>query len=88
MGDVERHYRNDGESSVRETHCLYIKNKNRYKNMKNKTVAGLLAFFLGGFGVHKFYLGNPNGIFYLLFCWTFIPAIIALIEAIKYERVR
>jgi hypothetical protein len=25
-----------------------------------------------------------QGIFYVLFCWTFIPAIIALIEAIQY----
>lgn len=52
--------------------------------MKNKTVAGLLALFLGGFGIHKFYLGKLNGILYLIFCWTFIPSIIALIEAIRY----
>lgn len=26
--------------------------------MKNKTTAGLLALFLGGLGVHQFYLGN------------------------------
>lgn len=26
---------------------------------KNKTTAGLLAIFLGGFGIHKFYLGYP-----------------------------
>lgn len=50
--------------------------------MKNKTTAGLLALFLGGLGVHNFYLGKTSGIFYLLFCWTFIPAIIAFFEAI------
>jgi TM2 domain-containing membrane protein YozV len=51
--------------------------------MKNKIVAGLLAFFLGGFGMHKFYLGNAGmGIIYLLFCWTLIPAIASFIEAI------
>ena len=45
--------------------------------------AALLALFLGGFGVHKFYLGQPLlGILYLVFCWTFIPAFIAFIEAI------
>ena len=51
--------------------------------MKNKTTAGLLALFLGGIGVHKFYLGKASGIWYLLFCWTFIPVIVAFIEAIS-----
>lgn len=45
----------------------------------------MLAFFLGGFGVHKFYLGRIGaGVLYLLFFWTFIPAIIAFIEMIIY----
>jgi len=45
----------------------------------------LLAFFLGGIGAHKFYLGRVGqGILYLLFCWTFIPAIIAFVEFIIY----
>lgn len=52
-------------------------------NGKNKVTAALLAFFLGGFGAHKFYLGKVGmGIFYLIFFWTFIPAIIAFIEFI------
>lgn len=52
---------------------------------KNKLIAALLAFFLGGFGIHKFYLGRiGQGILYLLFCWTFIPAIVAFFEAIIY----
>lgn len=52
---------------------------------KNQTTAGLLALFLGGIGIHKFYLGQSGlGILYLLFCWTFIPGIIAFIEAIIY----
>jgi TM2 domain-containing membrane protein YozV len=52
---------------------------------KNKVTAGLLALFLGGLGVHKFYLGQTGlGILYLVFCWTGIPAIIALIEGIIY----
>lgn len=53
--------------------------------MKNKIVAGVLALFLGGFGGHKFYLGRPwQGLLYLVFCWTFVPAILALFEAIYY----
>jgi TM2 domain-containing membrane protein YozV len=52
---------------------------------RNKVVAGLLAIFLGGLGIHKFYLGKPvSGILYLIFFWTFIPAIIAFIEGIIY----
>lgn len=49
--------------------------------MKQRSVAILLAFFLGGFGIHKFYLGNNfAGIMYLIFSWTFIPAIIAIFD--------
>ena len=52
--------------------------------MKNRFIAALLAIFLGGFGVHKFYLGKWNGIFYLLLCWTYVPVIIAFIEGVLY----
>lgn len=55
------------------------------KPAKNKTIAGLLAIFLGGLGIHKFYLGKTIlGIVYLLFCWTYIPSIIGFIEGIIY----
>lgn len=51
--------------------------------MKNKTVAALLAFFLGGLGIHQFYLGNGSkGIVYLIFCWTGVPFILAIIDLI------
>ncbi|UBM58213.1 TM2 domain-containing protein [Marinilongibacter aquaticus] len=53
--------------------------------MKEKSTAGILGILLGGLGVHKFYLGKTGqGIIYLLFCWSFIPAIIGLIEGISY----
>jgi len=52
---------------------------------KNKVTAGILALFFGSFGVHKFYLNKPvMGIIYLIFFWTFIPSIVALIEGIGY----
>lgn len=51
----------------------------------SRTTAGLCALFLGGIGLHKFYLGKPiQGLFYVFFCWTFIPAFIALFEGIRY----
>lgn len=50
---------------------------------KTKLIAGLLAIFLGGIGIHKFYLGqNTMGIVYLVFFWTGIPVIIGFIEGI------
>ena len=43
----------------------------------------LLAVFLGGIGMHDFYMGKTaTGITKLLFCWTGIPAIIAVFNII------
>jgi TM2 domain-containing membrane protein YozV len=57
----------------------------RQRTPVNKTALLLLTFFLGGFGAHKFYLGKPiQGILYLIFCWTFIPGFVALIEFFIY----
>jgi len=48
---------------------------------KSETVAVLLTLFLGGIGAHRFYLRQSGlGVVYALFCWTFIPAIVALCE--------
>jgi TM2 domain-containing membrane protein YozV len=53
--------------------------------MKNKNTAGILALLLGGLGFHKFYLGRGlQGLIYLLFFWTFIPALLGFIEGIIY----
>jgi len=50
--------------------------------MKTKLSAILIAFILGGFGGHKFYLGSKYAWIYLLFFWTGIPAIVAVIDII------
>ncbi|MCE1186699.1 MAG: TM2 domain-containing protein [Rhodocyclales bacterium] len=52
---------------------------------KERITAALLALMLGGIGVHKFYLGQyGTGIVYVLFCWTFIPTVVGLIEGLIY----
>lgn len=53
-----------------------------YQAVRRDEVVGiLLALFLGGFGVHHFYLRRTGlGILYLCFCWTGIPSLVGLIE--------
>ena len=49
----------------------------------NKIIYIVLAFFLGGFGVHKFYAGKTmSGFLHLAFFWTGIPHIIAIISGV------
>jgi TM2 domain-containing membrane protein YozV len=51
------------------------------KVRKDRTTALLLALFLGGLGAHHYYLGRVGlGILCTVFFWTFIPAIVALVE--------
>ncbi len=59
-----------------------------YQNARKEEVVGvLLALFLGGFGIHHFYLNrNGLGILYLLFSWTGIPTILGFIECFLMPR--
>lgn len=53
--------------------------------MKNRGIAIVLALFLGGLGVHRFYVGRiRSGFLYLIFVWTFIPAILGIVDAIRF----
>ena len=64
---------------------VYMTGINPAWPVKSKVAAGILAIFLGGIGVHKFYMGKIGmGILYLLFCWTGIPACVGFIEGIIY----
>ena len=57
----------------------------RQRNPVSKPALLLLTFFFGGIGAHKFYTGrNWQGALYLVFCWTYIPGIIALVEFVIY----
>lgn len=50
----------------------------------NKVAYCIIAFLLGGIGIHSFYAGKiGQGVCMLLFCWIWIPAIIALVQLIK-----
>ncbi len=52
---------------------------------KSRMAAALFALFLGGLGIHKFYLGQvAAGVLYIVFCWTLIPALISFVESILF----
>jgi len=53
-----------------------------YESVHRDEVAGILvALFLGGFGVHHFYLRRTAlGVVYLCFFWTPVPWILGFIE--------
>jgi TM2 domain-containing membrane protein YozV len=49
---------------------------------KDEVIGVLFAVFLGGLGIHHFYLRRDGlGLLYLAFSWTGIPMVIAWIEA-------
>lgn len=55
------------------------------QSRKSRGVAACLAIFLGGIGIHKFYLNQSGwGIIYLICSVTFIPAIAGFIEGLNY----
>ena len=48
---------------------------------KDEVIGVLLAVFLGGLGIHHFYLRRDGlGVLYLVFFWTGIPALLGFIE--------
>ena len=58
--------------------------------MKNKFVAAILAFLLGSFGVHKFYLRDPGaGVFYIMLMvmtsrFINVSMILGIIDGLRY----
>jgi TM2 domain-containing membrane protein YozV len=53
--------------------------------VKSRPLAIVLALLIGGFGIHRFYLGPVAwGVAYLVFFWTGIPAFLAWLEALYF----
>jgi len=54
----------------------------QYEVVRRDEVVGiLLALFLGGFGIHHFYLRRTGlGVLYCLFCWTPVPWVLGFFE--------
>ena len=54
--------------------------------MKSKTIAIILAFFLGMFGAHRFYLGQKKlgFLYFVLFFIFFISVIVSLIDVLGF----
>lgn len=80
--NVDIYKKDDGTYIISEAQS--VQQLTDTKNHKVSKVAYLIiTFFFGGLGIHKFVAGRIGlGILYLVFCWTFIPAIIAFIEFI------
>jgi hypothetical protein len=54
----------------------------QYESVRRDEVVGiLLALFLGGFGIHHFYLRRTGlGILYACLCWTPLPWVLGFVE--------
>lgn len=88
----------DFEVDGSQAKAVYLALGTSLPGRKNKVAAGLLAIFLGGWGIHKFYLGFtvPGLIFLLIntvgfavtWLFLFLPniavGIIAFVEGIIY----
>lgn len=52
--------------------------------IKNQKIAIWFSFLLGGFGLHKFYLGQYlKGSVYLIFSWTLVPMVVSWFDGLR-----
>ncbi len=53
------------------------------KKKGNRIIGIIFAIFFGWFGLHHFYVGNKkHGLWYLIFFWTGVPAILGFVEGV------
>lgn len=82
--EEEKEMTNDQlQNEILKEQLAQLKSMKEDSNKPSLTVYLLLAVFLGGIGVHDFYVGKPvTGVIKLAFCWTGIPVIISLFNII------
>ncbi len=87
VGEIVDVHQSDDEILVSRHLNKVVTSNNPYAysgNVVNKIVYIIVAILLGGFGIHKFIVGKTGtGLMFLLFCWTFVPAIIGIIEGVS-----
>ncbi len=70
------------KEEVKEKVVKKVTVKNKEKKV-NKIVYAILTLLFGAIGINKFYAGKiKSGILSLVFCWTLIPAVLAIAEFI------
>lgn len=73
----------DDTKVLRETIIQMQAEQRAEQDKPSLVIYVLLALFLGGIGMHDFYVGKTaQGMKKLIFFWTGIPAIIAVFNAI------
>ena len=80
---VEEHINQNGQQPVNRISQFETKNNpapyNPTQSSKSRLVAALLAFFLGEFGVHRFYVGKKSSaVWQIIFGFSFFIALICM----------
>lgn len=71
------------QNEILKEQLKQLKECNNNQNKPSLVVYVLLALFLGGIGAHHFYNGKTfRGLMYLVFVWTMIPSVLALIDIV------
>lgn len=71
------------QNEILKEQLTQLKGMKEDSNKPSLMVYVLLALFLGGLGAHDFYVGKMGkGLIKLGFCWTGIPAFVAIFNII------
>lgn len=70
VGDIVEIYEGEGITTiVKSTNTVRVSGNSNTGNQKSRLTAGLLGIFLGGWGIHNFYLGNNKTAIWQLILW-------------------